>query len=116
MRVGQPVMLVRKDEIEFLPPLGSCGVITRALDEYGDHAVAFDHHLCPNPPGTDWECPAHWLIPLTWPPAVGVIKIHLVSPDEVRRLETLKFKAIPADWQHPWPNLPQSYRGKTWLA
>lgn len=59
---GQWVLLVQVDD--FMPPIRSVGMIVGELDAVGDHEVLFPSCLCPVPPGTTWEIPEAWLVPL----------------------------------------------------
>lgn len=62
MKIGTPVCLVGTDG--YMPPVGSCGVISEAEDDMGDYGVEFAGHPCPNPPGTQWYAHKTWLVPL----------------------------------------------------
>jgi len=59
---GDMVMLIGCDD--FMPPIGSVGVVL-GEDRAGgilDYDVEFDGHPCPNPPGTFWCIPPYWLM------------------------------------------------------
>ena len=62
MKIGTNVCLVGTDG--YMPPIGSCGIVTSGIDEDGDYLVFFPDHLCPHPPSVEWFAHQSWLIPL----------------------------------------------------